>query len=132
NAARSSMQAALDSTALMLSKDLTQGLITPDQINTKAQLYFNALYNNKDAKSVTINATYTPQTSMGSTIQVTGSGSVMTDFMQVAGFPHLDFNTGATSAWGNVRMRVAMALDNTGSMAEHGKMPTRQNAAGKM
>src|SRR5436190_19584332 len=36
SAARSSMQAALDSTALMLSKDLTAGTIDPSQISTKA------------------------------------------------------------------------------------------------
>src|SRR4051794_27365110 len=129
NAARSSMQAALDTTALMLSKDLSQGLITTAQIATKAQAYFTALYTNKDAQSVTINATYTPSSSMGATIQVTGSGAVTTDFMKVAGFPNINFNTSSTAAWGSVRMRVAMALDNTGSMAEDGKMPAMQNAA---
>ena len=36
NAARTSMQAALDSTALMLSKDLSDGTITASQINSKA------------------------------------------------------------------------------------------------
>src|SRR3979409_1904133 len=82
NSARSSMQAALDSTALMVSKDLSQGVITTSQINTTAQAYFAALYNNKDAKSVTISATYTAAGgSSGSTIQVNGSGSVPTDFM---------------------------------------------------
>ena len=59
NAARSSMQAALDSTALMVSKDLTDGTITNSQISAKAQAYFTALYTNKDAKSVTINASFT-------------------------------------------------------------------------
>ena len=44
NMARSSMQAAMDSTALMLSRDLTQGLITPSQITTKAQAYFSAMF----------------------------------------------------------------------------------------
>jgi Flp pilus assembly protein TadG len=43
NSARSSMQAALDSTALMVSRDLSQGLITTSQINAKAQAYFAAL-----------------------------------------------------------------------------------------
>ena len=117
NSARSSMQAALDSTALMLSKDLSDGKITTDQINAKAAAYFAALYTNTDAKSVSINATYTASSALGSTIQVNGSGAVVTDFMKVAGFPNINFNTSSTAAWGNVRMRVAMALDNTGSMA---------------
>src|SRR5450631_1587879 len=56
NAARSSMQAALDSTALMVAKDLTSNVITTSQINAKAQAYFAALYTNTDASSVSVNA----------------------------------------------------------------------------
>src|ERR1700733_506501 len=48
NAARSSMQAALDSTALMISKDLSSGLITTSQINARAQAYLAGFYTNKD------------------------------------------------------------------------------------
>jgi Flp pilus assembly protein TadG len=131
-AARTSMQSALDSTALMLAKDLTDGTITTSQITTKAQAYFTALFNNKEARSVTVTATYTASSSQGSTIQLTGSGNIATDFMNVAGFPSINFNTGSTSAWGNVRMRVAMVLDNTGSMADAGKMPAMQTAANSL
>jgi Flp pilus assembly protein TadG len=129
NSARSSMQTALDSTALMLAKDLSDGRITIGEISGKATAYFNALYTNKDARSVTINATYTASSSQGSTIQVNGSGNVITEFMKVAGFPKLDFNTSSTSAWGNVRMRVAIALDVTGSMDKDGKMDALKPAA---
>ena len=132
NSARSSMQSALDSTALMLSKDLSQGLITASQINAKAQLYFGALYTNTDAQSISISATYTANTGTGSTIQVKGSGAVMTDFMKVANFPQLNFNTTSTASWGNVRMRVAMALDNTGSMAQSGKIGALRTAASNL
>ena len=129
NSARSSMQAALDSTALMVAKDLSSGVITTSGINTKAQSYFAALYTNTDAQSVSVNATYTANTSMGSTVQVNGSGSITTDFMRVAGFPNLNFGASSTSAWGTVRMRVAMVLDNTGSMSQNGKMPALQTAS---
>ncbi|MDP3691423.1 TadE/TadG family type IV pilus assembly protein [Bradyrhizobium sp.] len=129
NSARSSMQAALDSTSLMLAKDLSDGRITVEQINSKAISYFNALYTNKDAKAVTINATYTANSGQGSTIKVNGSGNVTTEFMKVAGFPKLNFNTSSTSAWGNVRMRVAIALDVTGSMNQDGKMNALKPAA---
>ena len=130
NAARSSMQAALDSTALMVSKDLTQGIISTSDIPTKAQAYFSALYTNSDAKSVSVSATYTAaNSSSGSYVQVNGSGNVTTDFLKVAGFPTLNFNSSSTATWGSVRMRVAMALDNTGSMADDGKMPAMQTAA---
>ena len=123
------MQAALDSTALMLGKDLTDGTITPAQVSAKATAYFNALYTNTDAKSVVVGATYTAATGSGSTILLSGSGNINTDFMRVAGFPTLGFDTTSTAAWGNVRMRVAMVLDNTGSMADDGKMPAMQTAA---
>lgn len=129
NAARSAMQTAIDSTALMLSKDLSDGVITPSQVDSKASTYFNALYTNPDANSVSIHAVYTANSSMGSTIEVNGSGAVTTEFMRVAGFPQLNFQTSSTAAWGNVRMRVAMVLDNTGSMAQDGKMPAMQTAA---
>src|SRR6195952_4945559 len=98
NSARSSMQAALDSTALMLSKDLAEGIITTSQITAKAQSYFAALYTNNDAKSVSVSATYTASSSMGSTIQVNGSAAVTTDFLKVAGFPNINFNTTSTAA----------------------------------
>ncbi|MEH2518294.1 Flp pilus assembly protein TadG [Bradyrhizobium sp. AZCC 1610] len=129
NTARSSMQAALDSTALMLGKDLTDGTISTSQITEKAQAYFTALYHNSDAKNVTISATYTANSGNGSTILVKGAGNVNTDFMRIVGFPTLDFGTNSTSAWGNVRMRVALALDVTGSMQNDGKMPAMQTAA---
>jgi Flp pilus assembly protein TadG len=132
--ARSAMQAALDSTALMLSKDLSEGLVgsDPGQLDAKAADYFGALYKNADAKSVVVHANYTATSNMGSTIEVTGSGAITTDFIRVAGFPEINFNTSATSAWGNTRMRVAMVLDNTGSMDQNNKMPAMQKAAKDM
>ncbi|MEH2534878.1 Flp pilus assembly protein TadG [Bradyrhizobium sp. AZCC 1588] len=127
--ARTSMQAALDSTALMLARDLTEGTISTSEIPAKADAYFKALYTNPEAKSITISASYTPTSGKGSTILINGSGAVDTTIMRVAGYPNLGFNTSSTSAWGNVRMRVAMALDVTGSMAWDGKMPAMQEAA---
>ena len=101
NRARSSMQSALDSTALMVSKDLSSGLITTSQINAKAQAYFAALYTDTEAQGVTVSATYTASNgSMGSTVQVTGSAYITTDFMNIAGFPTLDFSTNSTAAMG--------------------------------
>jgi Flp pilus assembly protein TadG len=130
--ARSSMQAALDSTAVMLGKDLTEGTITTSQISEKAEAYFRALYTNTDAKSVTITSEFTQNTGNGSTILVKGSGNIETGFMRVVGFPTMDFNTNSTSTWGMKRMRVALVLDNTGSMDSNGKMGAMKTAATDM
>jgi Flp pilus assembly protein TadG len=127
--ARSAMQAALDSTALMLAKDLTEGTINTSQISTKADQYFRALYTNAEAKSIAVTASYTQTSGNGSTILINGSGTIDTGFMRVVGFPTMDFKTSSTSAWGNVRMRIAMVLDVTGSMASSGKMAAMQKAA---
>jgi Flp pilus assembly protein TadG len=130
NAARSSMQAALDSAALMLSKDLSSGVINSSQVSTSATAYFNALYNNKDAQNVSVMSTYTPASGTApNKVQLDGSGQITTDFMRVAGFPNMNFSVSSTTQWGNVRMRVALVLDNTGSMAQFGKMPAMQSAA---
>jgi len=40
----------------------------------------------------------------------------------------MNFTVGSTTAWGNVKMRVALALDNTGSMADNGKISALRNA----
>ena len=128
--ARTSMQAALDSTALMLSKDLSSGVITTSQIASQAQAYFSALYTNKDSKGVTISASYTQANgSSGSTVQVSGSGSINTDFMKVAGIPNMNFNASSTATWGANLLRVALVLDNTGSMADYNKIGALQSAA---
>ncbi len=128
--ARASMQAALDSTALMVSKDLSSGAITAAQVSAKAQSYFTGLYTNKDAGSISVSAVYTA--SSGGTpanVKVNGYGSVTTDFLKVAGFPQIDFNTSSTTSWGTTKLRVAMALDNTGSMADAGKIGAMQTAS---
>ncbi|CAN7578376.1 pilus assembly protein [Bradyrhizobium sp. LjRoot220] len=129
SSARSAMQTALDSTALMLAKDLSNGTIKTSDINTKAEAYFRALYTNTEARGVTVSATYTENTGKGSTIKVNGSGNIPTEFMKVAGFPKIGFDTSSTSLWGNVRMRVALALDVTGSMSSDGKMTAMKPAA---
>ena len=135
NSARSAMQAALDSTALMLSKDVADGRIAANDaaIDAQAKIYFAGLYTNPDGKpTATVTADYTASSSLGSSIVVNGTAVVTTDFMRVAGFPKLGIGTSSTAAWGNTRMRVAMVLDNTGSMSSNGKMAAMQTAAKDM
>ncbi|WP_375775121.1 pilus assembly protein TadG-related protein [Bradyrhizobium sp. ma5] len=134
NNARTAMQSALDSTALMLSKDLTMGTITAAQIPSKAQTYFNSLFTNKDGQGIAISATYTtPTSTAAATILLSGSGYINTYFMKFAdlsggNFRKVNFGSSTTTTWGNVKMRVALALDNTGSMSQNGKITALRNA----
>ena len=129
NEARSTMQSALDSTALMLSKDISSGKIQASDINTAAQNYFQGLFNQPNATVVSFNAAYNADNgNLGSTVTLNGSGNIKTDFLSVLGLPTLGFATSSTTAWGNVKMRVALVLDNTGSMLQSGKITALRNA----
>jgi Flp pilus assembly protein TadG len=130
NAARSAMQVALDSAALMVSKDLSANpALSATDVTNKATAYFNALYTNTNAGQITVTASYTTNTKDGSTVTVNGTGAVATDFMKMVGFPQMGISSGSTTTWGSTRMRVAMALDVTGSMNSSGKLSAMKTAA---
>ncbi len=132
-AARSAMQAALDTAALMVSKDAQNDpTMTSEQATQAAQKYFESLYKEGGVSGITIEATYTPNTGKGSSIQVKGKASVATDFMRYAGFTDMDIVTSSTTKWGSARMRIAMALDVTGSMGRYQKLDKMKIAAKKL
>jgi Flp pilus assembly protein TadG len=124
NSVKIAMQAALDSTALMLSKDAAAN--TNSALQTEALNYFKALFTRPEATNVTITASYT--SSGGSQVVVNGSVAVPTTFLGVIGYNNIVVNGSSTSAWGSSRLRVALVLDNTGSMADNGKMTALQSA----
>ena len=124
NTVKAAMQAALDTTALMLSKEAASD--TTGQLQSNAQKYFAALFTRPEAQNAAVTATYT--TTGGSTIVVNGSVQVPTIFMGVVGFKTFDVDASSTVKWGSARLRVALVLDNTGSMASAGKMTALKTA----
>ena len=118
NSVKTAMQAALDSTALMLSKDAAT--LSNSDLQSKALSYFNALFTRPEATGITISAAYS--TDGGSKVVVNGAAQVPTNFLGIIGYPNIEVGGSATAAWGSTRLRVALALDNTGSMAWDGKM----------
>lgn len=130
NRARSQMLGALDSTALMVAKDMNNGIIAQSAISSTAQSYFNALYQNSDAPGVAVTATYTP--SSGNTapsVVVTGAGTLNTAFLQVIGFPQFSFSGSSATSWKANLVRISLVLDNTGSMNSGGKLNSLKSAA---
>jgi Flp pilus assembly protein TadG len=117
NSVKASMQAALDSTALMLSREAAG--LNQTQLDKKATDYFTALFNRPEAYNIKVKPTYTAASSQ---VLVTGSGTVKTSFMGVMGIQEMAVNTDATARWGTTRLRVALALDTTGSMADNNKI----------
>jgi Flp pilus assembly protein TadG len=125
SAARTALQTSLDSTALMLSK--TAANQTPAELQASATGVFNALFNRSDVQNVAVTANYT--SIAGSKVTLTGSAIVPTDFLNVLGFSAINISATTTTTWGNTRLRVALVLDNTGSMASDNKMTALKAAS---
>src|SRR5882757_7231853 len=127
NSAKVAMQAAVDSTALMLSKD-AQGL-TAAQIQTKANAYFGALFNRTEVTNIVLTPTFTAPTQGSFKLDVTVTGKVPTTFTKLFGQTNLNISTDSEVLWGVKKLEVALALDNTGSMASSQKMTNLKTAA---
>ncbi len=81
NSVKADLQAALNSTALMLAKNAAT--LSNGDLQTKARNYFTALFNRPEATIDGISATYTA--SAGSQVVVNGSVDVPTTFLRVLG-----------------------------------------------
>ena len=92
NSAKAAMQAAIDATGLMLSKNIAT--MTQAQINQKATDYFKALFNRPEVTDVVVTPTYS--TGSGSQVVVTATGVVPTTFAKVVGFSQLNINATST------------------------------------
>ena len=124
---RSAMQAALDSTALMLSKDAQT--LTSAQLDSKASVYFNALFHRPEASNVQVTQLFSsPQQGMFN-LKVTGNASVSTLIWRVIGQDQVNISATGEVVWGIKKLNLALALDNTGSMASSNKMTELKKAA---
>ena len=124
NSVKAAMQAALDSTALMISLEAAKD--TNTQLQTNAQNYFLALFARPDATNVTVTANFT--TDGGTSVVVNGTTDVPTSILGAIGYGAITVSGSSTAKWGSNLLRVALVLDNTGSMADAGKMSALQSA----
>jgi Flp pilus assembly protein TadG len=131
SSARATLQSLIDSTALAVAQDAAKASppLTQDQVNAKASDYFNALYTHSQTDSAhtpggaaapVVTATYSP--TVGSVLQLTATSSVNMTFMSILPFTssQIPIAASSTAKWGNTRLRVALVLDNTGSMTGGG------------
>ena len=127
NAARTAMQASLDATALIMSRDAPG--MSDEEITNKATSLFNAQFDRPEVVNPQVTAVLkTPQ--QGSFIlDVSVSGTVSTTFTRVLGYEKLDISSSAQVKWGVKKLELALVLDNTGSMSSNGKMTELKTAA---
>ena len=128
NSIRAGMQSAIDATALAMAKLAPP--VTEGELIQKTNDYFKAMFNHPEAKNLVITPSYT--TAGGSQLTISVSGSMDTAFMKLMGFTSLNIGSTSTVKWGNSRLRVALVLDNTGSMADDGKMTALKDATNKL
>jgi Flp pilus assembly protein TadG len=128
NSVKAGMQAAVDSTALMLAKEAA--VVGAAQVSADAQKYFASMFDRPDVSNATAAATYTPGTN--SQLVVTASATVPTAFVKMFGYQSITVTAQATAKWGNSRLRVALALDNTGSMSSDGKIDALKTATNSL
>jgi len=129
NSVKAAMQNALDATALTLSKNPSLPTMSGTQLQSTADSYFRALFTRPEAKNVQVSApVYTAQ-SGNYTLSVSAAATLPTDFGHFLNVKAFNLATTSTVAWGNMKLRVALVLDNTGSMTQNGKMSALKTAS---
>src|SRR5262245_1250397 len=123
--ARASLQNALDATALLLGKEAP--MLTDTELNQKATLYFTRMFNRDDVINITVTPTYVK--SGDSTLTVAAAGDFPLVILPIVGINSLPIQSSSQTTWGNTRLRIALALDNTGSMASSNKMTALKTAS---
>ena len=123
--ARRAMQDAADATSLALSRQPNVSTMTASAMQSFATNYFKANFTNQDAQNVSLTPSYS---ATGPTVTVNGSATVPMAFLGLIGLPSLGISASSVTIWGQARLRVALVLDNTGSMADSGKMTALKTA----
>jgi Flp pilus assembly protein TadG len=127
NASRSAVQAALDNTALSLSRQMP---LSQAELDSKGWTIFTSNLGTSPLTFTQGNFVITTPTTTSLSLRLDSTytlkiAGVLTKFGLAPTMP-----VGATSevSWGNSRLRVALVLDNTGSMSSAGKIEALKTA----
>lgn len=129
NSQRTAIQAALDNTALTLSKMMP---LSDADLQSYGWKVFNANLGSSPLQYTQPNLTITQGANGKLMLQINTSypmkmASVMTKFFGMS--PNMAVDAHSEVQWGNGRLRVALVLDNSGSMASANKMTALKTAA---
>jgi Flp pilus assembly protein TadG len=131
NSVKVDLQGAIDSIALSLTKEAASD--TNTQLQTNAATLFNSIFSRPEVTSTTVNATYSPGTANTySTVVVNACATVPTVIMGILGYNSVNICDSSTAKWGYSRLRVALVLDNTGSMSQSGKITALKTATNNL
>jgi Flp pilus assembly protein TadG len=125
--ARTAMHAALDATALMLSKDAST--LSTGDLAQKANADFTALFTRPEASAVQVTTQLSTPQPGSYLLKMTGSATITPVFTKLLGQSTINISASTEVYWGIKKLNIALALDNTGSMASSGKMTNLKIAA---
>ncbi len=127
NATRTSMQNALDAAGLALAKE-ADGL-SDAALGARASALFASLVTNTAAANAVVTSELRSPHPGTYNLRLVATGSVGATFTKLLG--QGDMTVAATSeiTWGIKKLELALVLDNTGSMAQNGKLPALKSAA---
>lgn len=115
------MQSSLDAAVLAAGSQASGR--TPAQIEQSARTMFSAQFTPSGMPAPSVSVT------MGtSSLDMSATLNMPTAFLGLIGMQTIPIGAQAQTAWSMVRLRVALALDNTGSMLDDGKMVALQTS----
>jgi Flp pilus assembly protein TadG len=115
------LQSALDAAAVSASSRASGK--TTDQIRSDALAFFASQFKEAGVPTPSVVATVTT-----STLELKATLDLPAHFLPVVGINSVAVSASSKTAWGITRLRVAIALDNTGSMSSAGKMTALKTA----
>jgi Flp pilus assembly protein TadG len=124
---RTAMQAALDATALIISKDAPT--LSTATLGQRAQDTFKSLFTRPEANNVQVSTQLQQPQEGNYLITMTGSASINTLFSRMLGQSSINLSANSKVSWGIKKLNLALVLDNTGSMAQSQKMTNLKTAA---
>ena len=123
---RTRLQAAVDATALAVIH-LPQGTSAPI-VQQTAQTFFQSIYTPPSGLAVPqVTASYT-----GQTVQISVTETLPTSILSVIGTSSLTVGAQSSTIYQQPAVEIALALDNTGSMAQNGKIQSLKLAVNNL
>ncbi len=123
--ARATLDAAVDSAALMVAKEAAR--LSDAELRRRAEALIRAnIAGNADAAFGSFSVSVDRP---GRRVSVSAQAAVQTSATRILGFETMPVSSVAQAGWGTNRIELAMVLDNTGSMATSGKMDELKKAS---
>lgn len=122
---RAKLQSATDSATLQLATVAPS--MTQRQLNRAARKQIMQQFPPNGFQDLSATATYV--SSGAGTLSIRATATMSTVFMAIAGVSQMTVGADASVMRGGTPMRVALVLDNTGSMAQDGKIDALKTAS---